>query len=62
MYPGNKGIVNRDGVMYAIRRAEEKDWPGIYPILAEVVGRGETYAINPNRLPEEGREPVRMVC
>ncbi len=48
MYTGNKVIVNQDGTMFNIRRAEEKDWLGIYPILAEVVGRGDTYAINPS--------------
>ena len=43
MYPGNKCFVYLDGAMLNIRRAEKKDWPGIYPILAEVVGKGETY-------------------
>ncbi len=56
MYPGNKVIVNRDGAMFNIRRAEEKDWLGIYPILAEVIGRGDTYAINPSAREKDLKE------
>ena len=29
-----------------IRKAEEKDWQGIFRFLSEIVKKGETYAIN----------------
>ena len=42
--------------MLIIRRATEDDWPGIYPILKEVVHKGDTYAIEPTADEAELRE------
>ena len=36
-----------------IRKAEEKDWKGIYRFLSEIVTKGETYAINHDAGEEE---------
>ena len=36
-----------------IRKAEEKDWQGIYRFLSEIVTKGETYAINRDAGEEE---------
>ena len=36
-----------------IRKAEEKDWQGIYRFLSEIVKKGETYAINRDAGEEE---------
>ena len=36
-----------------IRKAEEKDWQGIYRFLREIVTKGETYAINRDAEEEE---------
>ena len=42
--------------MLIIRRARSDDWPGIYPILKEVVYKGDTYAIEPASSEAELRE------
>ena len=36
-----------------IRKAEEKDWQGIFRFLSEIVTKGETYAINRDAGEEE---------
>jgi L-amino acid N-acyltransferase YncA len=38
-----------------IREAQADDWPQIWPILAETVRAGETYALDPDLTSEQGR-------
>ncbi len=38
-----------------IREAQADDWPRIWPILAETVRAGETYALDPALTSEQGR-------
>ncbi|HEU4912176.1 MAG TPA: GNAT family N-acetyltransferase [Actinomycetes bacterium] len=38
-----------------IRRADDDDWPSIYPIFARIVAEGETYAFPEGMRPEEAR-------
>ena len=39
-----------------IRRATDADWPAIWPIVAAVIARGDTYALAPDTPEPEARE------
>ena len=44
-----------------IRKAEEKDWQGIFRFLSEIVKKGETYAINRDAEEEELKQKLQKI-